>query len=86
MHVLTKKSISQIMSLEKPGLQLRVRNRILIFLFLNPNICCWYTKDSSQRGVSFEIQNMCEKLLVRKYFQFYTENLSLSNFVKNVYA
>ena len=31
-----------------PGLQLRVRNEKLIFLFLNQNICCGYSKEPSQ--------------------------------------
>ena len=30
------------------GLQLRVRNEYFIFLFLNQNICCWYSKEPSQ--------------------------------------
>ena len=30
------------------GLKLRVRNKNLIFLFLNQNICCGYSKELSQ--------------------------------------
>ena len=30
------------------GLKLRVRNKNLIFLFLNQNICCGYSKEPSQ--------------------------------------
>ena len=30
------------------GLKLRVRNENIIFLFLNQNICCGYTKEPSQ--------------------------------------
>ena len=30
------------------GLKLRERNKNLIFLFLNQNICCWYSKELSQ--------------------------------------
>ena len=30
-------------------LKLRVRNRKIIFLFLNHNICCGYSKEPSQR-------------------------------------
>ena len=30
------------------GLEFRVRNENLIFLFLNQNICCGYLKDPSQ--------------------------------------
>ena len=30
------------------GLKLRVRNENLIFLFLNQNICCGYSKEPSQ--------------------------------------
>ena len=32
----------------KAGLKLRVRNENLIFLFLNQNICCGYSKEPSQ--------------------------------------
>ena len=31
-----------------PGLQIRVPTGKLFFLFLNQNICCWYSKESSQ--------------------------------------
>ena len=31
-----------------PGLELSVCNKNLIFLFLNPNICCGYSKEPSQ--------------------------------------
>ena len=45
-------------------------SRKIIFLFLNQNICRGYSKEPSQ--------NMCQKLLVRKYLQFYAENFCLS--------
>ena len=32
----------------KTGFQLRVRTKKLIFLFLNQNICCGYSKEPSQ--------------------------------------
>ena len=32
----------------KPGLKLRVCNRIIFFLFLNQNICCGYSKEPSR--------------------------------------
>ena len=36
------------------GLQLRVCNRKIIFLFLNQNIFCGYSKEPSQLDGSFE--------------------------------
>ena len=37
-----------------PGLQIRVRNWKLFFLFLNQNICCGYSKEPSRWDDSFE--------------------------------
>ena len=53
------------------GLKLRVHNENLIFLFLNQNICCGYLNEPSQL-------NICLNWWVRKYLQFYDENLCLS--------
>ena len=40
--------INLIFSSHEPGLKLRVRNRKIIFLFLNQNICCGYSKEPPQ--------------------------------------
>ena len=37
-----------------PGLYLRLHYENLIFLFLNQNICCGYSKEPSQLGGSFK--------------------------------
>ena len=37
-----------LLSVEESGLELRVRNENLIFLFLNQNVCCGYSKEPSQ--------------------------------------
>ena len=50
------------------GLQLRVRNRNLIFLFLNQNICCGYSKEPSQWEGSLEHPKHKLKLLGKKIF------------------
>ena len=50
------------------GLQLRVRNRNLIFLFLNQNICCGYSKEPSQWDGSFEHPKHKLKLMGKKIF------------------
>ena len=68
---------------------LTVRNEILIFLFLNQNICCGYSKEPSQWDGSFEHpehmfsmrQFFWKHMLnwwVRKYFQSYAQKFCLS--------
>ena len=53
-------------------------SRKIIFLFLNQNICCGYSKEPSQRDVFFEHPKHMLNLWVRKYLQFYNENFCLS--------
>ena len=50
------------------GLKLRLRNENLIFLFLNQNICCGYSKEPSQRDGSFEHPKHMLKLMGKKIF------------------
>ena len=45
-----------------------MRNEKLIFLFLNQNICCGYSKDSSQWDGSFEHPKHMLKLIGKKIF------------------
>ena len=40
--------------LTQTGPQIRMHNQKIIFLFLNQNICCVYSKEPSQRVSSFE--------------------------------
>ena len=51
------------------GLQIRVRNWILFFLFLNQNICCGYSKESSQWDGSFEHPKHMFKLMDKKIIE-----------------
>ena len=46
----------------------RVRTKKLIFLFLNQNICCEYSKDPSQWDGSFEHPKHMLKLMGKKMF------------------
>ena len=46
-------------------------NRKLIFLFLNQNICCGYSKEHSQWDDSFGHQKQLQKNMGNKYLQFY---------------
>ena len=55
-------------SLIDTGLKLRVRNKNLIFLFLNQNICCGYSKEPSQWDGSFEHPKHMFKLMGKKIF------------------
>ena len=48
------------------GLQIRVHNQKLIFLFLNQNICCGYSKEPSQGDSSFEHPKHMLKLMGKK--------------------
>ena len=50
------------------GLQLRVHNENLIFLFLNQNICCGYSNEPSQSDGSFEHPKHMLKLMGKKIF------------------
>ena len=49
-----------------PGLQIRVRNWKLFFLFLNQNICCGYSKEPSRWDGSFEHPKLMFKLIDKK--------------------
>ena len=60
------------------GLYLRECTKKLIFLFLNRNICCGYSKEPSQWDGSFEHSNKCSNWWLRKYLQFYTQKFCLS--------
>ena len=51
-----------------PGLKLRVLNENLIFLFLNQNICCGYSKEPSQWDSSFEHPKHMLKSMGKKIF------------------
>ena len=42
------------------------RNRKIIFLFLNQNICCGYSKESAQRDSSFEHPKHMQKIMDKK--------------------
>ena len=48
------------------GLQIRVCNRKLLFLFFNQNICCWYSKEPSRWDGSFEHPKQVFKLVDNK--------------------
>ena len=48
------------------GLQIRVCNGKLFFLFLNQNICCGYSKEPSHRDGSFEHPKHMFKLMGKK--------------------
>ena len=48
------------------GPQIRVHNRSLIFLFLNQNICCGYSKEPSRRDSSFENPKHVFKMMGKK--------------------
>ena len=50
----------------QPGLKLRVCNKNVIFLFLNQNICCGYSKEPSQWDGSFEHPKHMFKLMGKK--------------------
>ena len=45
----------------------------LIFLFLNQNICCGYSKEPSQCDSSFESPVLMFKFIDRKKSQFYVK-------------
>ena len=52
--------------IHKAGLQIRVCNRKLFFLFLNQNICCGCSKEPSRRDNSFEHPKHMYKLMDKK--------------------
>ena len=56
----------------------RVCNRKIIFLFLNQNICCGYSKEPSQWDGSFEHPKHMLKIMGKKIFTLYAENFCLS--------
>ena len=45
-----------------------MHNKKIIFLFINQNICCGYTKELSQRDGSFEHPKQMLKLTDKKLF------------------
>ena len=47
-HCISTVTLLMIESVILSGLLLRVRNRKIVFLFLNLNICCGYSKEPSQ--------------------------------------
>ena len=59
----------------------RVRIRKMIFLFLNQNICCGYSKESSPSRGSFEHPKNTLNLWVGKYLQF-----TLKIFLLGIYS
>ena len=50
------------------GLELRVCNEKIIFLFLDQNICCGYSKEPSQWDGSFELPKHMLKIMGKKIF------------------
>ena len=44
----TNKQTNKIFSFSLSGPQIKLRNRKLVFLFLNQNICCGYSKEQSR--------------------------------------
>ena len=52
------------------GLTIRVCNKKSILLFLNVNICCWYSKEGSRRDRSFEHPKQMFDRMDRKIFTF----------------
>ena len=52
-----------------------------IFLISKGNISCGFPKDPSQEDDSFEHQNKCLDLYIRKYSQFYAEKLPIWTYV-----
>ena len=62
---------------------LRVSNRKMIFLFLNQNICCGYSKESSQSGGSFKHPKHILKVMGKKIFTILCWNFLLSKPLKS---
>ena len=63
-YVYNKKTLFY--GLHVSGPQIRVCNGILVFLFLNQNICCGYSKEPSQWDGYFEHQKDMIKLMGKK--------------------
>ena len=55
-----------------------MRNRKIIFLFLNQNICCGYSKEPSQGDGSFEHPKHMLKFMGKKILKILRENFCLS--------
>ena len=51
-----------------PGFYLRVCNRKIVFLFLNQNICCGYSKEPSEGDGSFEHPKHMLEIMGKKRF------------------
>ena len=63
------RKITNILSFESAYRPLdKVHNEKLIFLFLNQNICCGYSKELSQWDGTFEHQKHMLKLMDKKIF------------------
>ena len=62
----------------KAGLQIRLRNWKLIFLFLNQNICCGYSKELSRWDGSFEHPKHMFKVVDKKIIAILRSKILLS--------
>ena len=71
---------------QDPGLNLRVCNKNLIFLFLNQNICCGYSKEPSQWDGSFEHPKHLLKLMGKKIFTFLRWNFLFTSYEQDEYV
>ena len=65
------------------GLQIRECSQKWVFLFLNQNICCWYSKEPSRWDGSFEHPKQMFRLIDKKIFTFYAPSFCLSGDVFN---
>ena len=63
------------------GLWLRVGNKKIIFLFLNQNICCGYSKEPSQWDGCFEHPKHELQIMVKNFFYNFMVNFLLSKLV-----
>ena len=68
-----------------PGLQIRVCDQKLIFLFLNQNICFGYSKEPSQWDGSFEHPKQMFKLIDKKILTFLLNLEARISYVKTLY-
>ena len=55
----------------------------IFFLFLNPKICCGYSKEPSQRDGSFEHPKHLVEMMGKKIITIYPENFCLSKPISN---
>ena len=69
-HEILNKSWQTLLCITWSGLQIRVNNWKLIFLFINQNICCGYLKEPSRWDGYFEHPKHMFKLMGKKK-QFY---------------